>query len=174
MQAVQVREARNKVRICGQVCSAFSSSILLILCHLRCYCQFLLVMGLCAKLESMYHIDQCAVDGSEMLKLPVVQAKTIALEMISVNTALTIIILKDTLPQPEADISSVIPLLSFIFSQLPLFLLGLYNIVKGMRHTSTDATKTKHGSEDTVVDLRDTEQADGEHHEMQNLNQVPT
>ena len=96
----------------------------------------------------------------------------IALEIISVNTALAVVLLKNTLPQPDADISSVTPLISFIFSQLPLFLIGLYNVMKAILKTNANASKTNHGSEDTDVDLRESDHADDEHHEMQKLNQV--
>ena len=108
----------------------------------------------------------CAV--ASVLQLSVVQAKTIALEMFSVNTALATVLLKNTLPQPEADLSSVIPLISFIFSQLPLFFIGLYSFIKHLWLTQNpDRSKTMIDTEH-----HDIKNANDEQHEMQTLNDV--
>ena len=105
-----------------------------------------------------------------VLHQSIIHAKTIAFEEISVNTALAVILLTNTLPQPEADISSVPPLESFIISHLPLFATGFYNSMKSLRQLSISSSKTNQGSDDTEVDLR---QSVNEEHEMQKLNDTP-
>ena len=108
---------------------------------------------------------------ASVLRQSRVQAKTITFEEISVNAALAVVLLKNTLPQPEADIASVLPLVSFIISQLPLFLIGLCSIMKILRQSSANNTQTNHGSNETEVDLRQSdneeENENEEQHEME-------
>ena len=115
---------------------------------------------------------------ASVLRQSRVQAKTIAFEEISVNSALAVVLLKNTLPQPEADSSSVLPLVSFIISQLPLFLIGLYSSMKTLRQSGANNTKTNHGSNETEVDLRQSdnkeENGNEEQHEMEKLDEVST
>ena len=113
---------------------------------------------------------------ASVLRQSRVQAKTIAFEEISVNAALAVILLKTALPQPEADISSVLPLVSFIISQLPLFLTGLYSIIKTVWQPNANNTKINHGSSETEVDLRqsDVDEENEEQHEMEKLDEVFT
>lgn len=56
--------------------------------------------------------------------------KTIAIETGIQNTGISIVLLRLSLPQPDADLSSAMPIAAVIFSPLPLFIGFLYLIIK--------------------------------------------
>ena len=67
---------------------------------------------------------------AHMAGQPWYRVKTVAIETALQNTALTLFMLRYTLPQPEADIASVMPLIGTIFAPLPLIVMGIYRLYK--------------------------------------------
>ena len=61
---------------------------------------------------------------------PWYRVKTVAIETALQNTAQTLFMLRYTLPQPEADIASVMPLVGTVFAPLPLIIMGFYRLYK--------------------------------------------
>ena len=83
---------------------------------------------------------------------PWYRVKTIAIETALQNTALTLFMLGNTLPQPEADIASVMPLLGTAFAPLPLIVMGLYILYKNKCIHEVDMEKE--ARDDQLKDLR--------------------
>ncbi len=112
----------------------------------------------------------CAV--ASVLKLNTAQAKAIAMEMVNVNTALAIILLKNTLSQPEADIASLAPSMSFVVSSLPLFLIGIFDVarqVPGLTAETSRASDPENLTVSSDQDPRLDEPELDEQHELQKL-----
>ena len=82
---------------------------------------------------------------------PWYRVKTIAIETALQNTALTLFMLRYTLPQPEADIASVMPLLGTIFAPLPLCINGFYRLYK--HYCTNEVNIAKQETESELEDI---------------------
>ncbi len=77
-----------------------------------------------------------------VLGQPWYRAKTVGIETALQNTALTLFMLKYTLPQPEADIAAVMPLIGTLLAPIPLCINGFYRIFRYFcSDTHVDMTK---------------------------------
>ena len=87
-----------------------------------------------------------------LVRQPWYRVKTIAIETALQNTALTLFMLRNTLPQPEADIASVMPLLGIMFAPLPLIVMGFYRIYK--TYCTNEVDMKKQAREEQLKDIR--------------------
>ena len=71
------------------------------------------------------------------------RAKTVGIETALQNTALTLVMLRATLPQPEADIAAVMPYWGTLLAPVPLFINALYRLYKHFCTADTEVDMTK-------------------------------
>ena len=67
---------------------------------------------------------------AKLLRQPMKRAKTIAFETGIQNTGIAIILLKFSLPQPEGDIGSVMPVATAIFTPTPLYIALIVTLIR--------------------------------------------
>ncbi len=95
-----------------------------------------------------------------LLRLRAQEVKAVVINIVCINMAVAVILLRNTLPQPESDIASAVPLISFVLSPLPLYLFGLFVTLKQF-HADRVAARRKVSGQVSVVTLETVNVSEG-------------
>ena len=77
--------------------------------------------------------------------------KTIMIETSLQNSAIALLVLRQSLPQPEADLTSVVPIACLLFAPLPFIIAFIVKLI-ARAHTRIWGTTGKNKVDNVVID----------------------